>query len=65
MAGFSQKSVVQLEKATRIVLRPDRDLIVLRFGPQYCPVYVPAEDFETLKNHLLKYTPRSIRVKER
>ena len=65
MAGLSQKAVVRLEKASRIVLHPDRDLIVLRCGLQFCQIFVPAEDFETLKEFLLTYTPRSVRVTER
>ena len=65
MSGFSSRSVVILGKATRIVFHRDRDLIGLWCGPQYCQIYVHADDFESLKAVLLDYTPRTVTVVER
>ena len=62
MVGFSQKAVVRLEKTWRIILRPKKDMIVLWVGLKYCQVYVPAEDFDTLKKFLLACTQRSATV---
>ena len=62
---FSQKNTFSLEKATRIVLRPGKDMIGLWCGLRCCRIYVSPEDFESLKMFLLLNTPRSVKLAER
>ena len=62
---LSEKAIFSLEKSTRIVLKPDRDLIGLWCGLKCCQIYVSPEDFEALKMFLLLNTPRSVKVVER
>lgn len=65
MSCFSQKNIFSLEKATRIVLKPGKDMIGLWCGLRCCRIYVSPEDFESLKMFLLLNTPRSVKLAER
>ena len=52
-AAASHQVVFPLDKVTKITLRPDKDMILLRRGVSICRVYAAPEDYETLKKHIL------------
>ena len=62
MTGEEAYTIFKLAKTTKVILDPAADLITLRRGITLCQLFVPAEDYDLVKDFILAHIKDSVPV---